>query len=432
MAVVMEFEAGAPAGRAPRSGASMDRRVAPRRRFGRWALGAAALAALLALVSLAWPRGVPVARADVEIATARQGTFRDVVIGRALVQPLQSVLLDAAEEGRVEQVLVRDGARVEAGELLVVMASSQRAQELMARSSEAAQQLANLATFRAGLAQAQAVQRREVTQAAFELERSRRAHQRNRELAATGFLSPAALEESADKLALAERLLAQLQADGREELRTREQSVDAMQRAVADLDRRLAAMRAASDGLSLRAPVAGRVTGLALQVGESVRPGTRLARIDSLGRFKLALLLDEFHLPRVREGLRGELQHEGRSHPLHVARLDPQVKDGRFSVELVFDGDPPPLQVGQGLDVKLALGEPSPALLLPDAGFYADTGGAWAFVLDANGQHASRRPLQLGRRADGVIEVLGGLRPGEQVVVSPYRAFAGASNLQLD
>ena len=81
----------------------------------------------------------------------------------------------------------------------------------------------------------------------------------------------------------AERLLAQLQADGREELRTREQSVDAMQRAVADLDRRLASMRAASDGLSVRAPVAGRLTGMALQVGESVRTGSRLARIDSLG-----------------------------------------------------------------------------------------------------------------------------------------------------
>ncbi|MBL8276347.1 MAG: efflux RND transporter periplasmic adaptor subunit [Pelomonas sp.] len=413
------------------SGAGMDRRVPPVRRPWRWGLGLALLLALVALLARAWPRGVAVARADVEVAAARPGTFRDVVVGRAAVQPLQSVLLDASEEGRVAQVLVKDGERVEAGQLLVVLTSSQRAQELMARSSEAAQQLANLATFRAGLAQAQAALRREVTQAGFEVERSRRAHERNRTLAATGFLSPAALEESADKLALAERLLAQLQADGREELRTREQSVNAMQRAVADLDSRLAAMRAASDGLSVRAPVAGRLTGLTLQVGESVRTGSRLARIDSLGRFKLQLTLDEFHLPRVREGLGGELLHEGRQHALQVSRIDPQVKDGRFAVELVFAGEPPPLQVGQGLDVRLALGNPSPALLLPDGGFHADTGGAWAFVLDADGRHAERRALQLGRRADGVIEVLSGLQPGEQVVVSPYRAFAGATTLQL-
>ena len=413
------------------SGAAMDRRVVLPRRYGLIVLAVVAALAVALLLLRWWPRGVPVSRADVEIAAARTGPFRDVVVGRATVRPLQSVLLDASEDGRVEQVLVKDGERVEAGQLLVVLSSTQRAQELMARSSEAAQQLANYSTLRAAWMQAQAMQRRTLTEAQFELERVRRLHRRNRELAATGFLSPSALEDSADKLAMAERLFAQQQADGRDELAVREQSVQAMQRGLADLDRRLDAMRAASEGLAVRAPVAGRLTGLALQVGESVRSGARIARLDSLGRFKLDLRLDEFHLGRVREGLAGQLTHEGHDHALHVARIDPQVKDGRFGVELAFDGDAPPLQVGQGLDVRLTLGNTQQALLLPDAGFYADTGGAWAFVLDADGRHAARRELKLGRRADGVIEVLGGLQPGEQAVVSPYRAFVGASAIDL-
>lgn len=414
------------------SGAAMDRRVAVPRRWGLIVLATLAMLAVAALLAHHWPRGVVVARSSVEIAAAKPGAFRDVIVGRATAQPLQSVLLDATEDGRVEQVLVKDGERVEAGQLLVVLSSTQRAQELMARSADAAQQMANLATFRAGFMQAQAQLRRELTQAEFELERVRRLHERNRELAAMGFLSPSALEDSADKLALAQRLVTQARVDSREELATREQSVQAMQRAVTDIDRRLAAMRTASEGLAVRAPVAGRLTGLTLQVGESVRSGLRIARLDSLGRFKLSVRLDEFHLARVREGLPGTLAHGGREHALHVARIDPQVKDGRFSVELVFDADPPALQVGQGLDVRLTLGEPTQALLLPDSGFFSDTGGAWAFVLDADGRHAQRRALQLGRRADGVIEVLGGLQPGEQVVVSPYRAFAAASSLQID
>lgn len=413
------------------SGAAMDRHVAaPRRRLA-VVLGVLALLVLAPLLVRHWPRGVPVARADVEIAAAKTGAFRDVVVGRATALPLQSVLLDASEEARVEQVLVKDGERVEAGQLLVSLSSTQRAQELMARSSEAAQQLANFSTLRAAWMQAQASQRRTLTEAQFEMDRVRRLHERNRELAATGFLSPSALEDSADKLALAQRLFTQQQADGREELAVREQSVQAMQRAVADLNKRLGAMRTASEGLAVRAPVAGRVTGLTLQVGESMRSGTRIARLDSLGRFKLELRLDEFHLGRVREGLAAQLKHEGRDYALHVARIDPQVKDGRFSAELIFDADPPTLQVGQGLDVRLTLGDPKQALLLPDAGFYADTGGAWAFVIDASGSHAERRPLQLGRRADGVIEVLGGLHAGEQVVVSPYRALSGASALDI-
>jgi HlyD family secretion protein len=316
--------------------------------------------------------------------------------------------------------------------LLFVLRSPQRAQELMQRSAEAAQQLANLATFRAAWVAAQAQQRRELTQAGFELERAERADRRNRELAATGFVSPAALEESADRLAQAQRLLTQLRMDGDAELATREQSVRAMERAVAELERGLAAMRAASDGLAVRAPVAGRLTGFALQLGESVRAGSRIARIDSTGRFKLSTRLDEFHLPRIRESVPATLVLAGREHALRVSRIDPQVKDGRFSVELSFEGDgPSDLQAGQNLDVRLALGQPRPALLLKDGGFVSDTGGAWAFVLDAGGRHAERRSLQLGRRAGGQLEVLGGLQAGERVVVSPYRAFLNATVLRL-
>jgi HlyD family secretion protein len=421
---------------AAESGAGMDRPRPPQPRLtGRRALLALAVVLLAALAWQQRPRGLPLSRADLDIATAQTGVFNDVLVNRASVKPAHSVLLDAAENGRVDQVLVKEGAQVEAGQLLFVLHSPQRAQELMQRSSEAAQQLANLATFRAAWVGAQAQQRRELTQAGFELERAQRAHARNRDLAATGFVSPATLEESADRQAQAQRLLTQLRTDGEAELATRAESVRAMQRAVAELDRGLAAMRSASDGLAVRAPVAGRLTGFALQLGESVRAGARIARIDSSGRFKLSTRVDEFHLPRVREGLHATLNHAGREHSLTVSRIDPQVQEGRFSVELTFDaadGGPSDLQPGQGLDIRLTLGQPQKALLLTDGGFATDTGGAWAFVLDADGQHAQRRELRLGRRAAGVIEVLGGLQPGERVVVSSYRAFLAAPSLRID
>ena len=106
------------------SGAAMDRRVpVPTRRWIA-VLAVAAVAVAAGLLDYGWPRGVPVPRADVEIARAKTGPFRDVVVGRATAQPLQSVLLDATEDGRVEQVLVKDGERVEAGQLLVVLNST--------------------------------------------------------------------------------------------------------------------------------------------------------------------------------------------------------------------------------------------------------------------------------------------------------------------
>jgi len=413
----------------------MDRVRPSRPRWQRRAAIAAGASALLVLAL--WqglPRlslGAPVRLADVDLSTVQAGQFRDDLVSRATVAPLQSVLLDSVEDGRVEAVLVHDGATVTRGQLMFRLSSPQREQELLARSAEVAQQLANLSSLRSQWVAAQAAQRRALTQAEFELASGRRNHGRTAELAAAGFISPAALQDSTEQLAQQQRLLAQLRADGAAELATREQSLREMERAVQGLDKRLQAQRASTDALSVRAPATGRLTGFSLQVGETVHPGAHLGRVDSAAQFKLVTRIDEFHLGRIASGQHGSVEIAGQRHALTVARIDPQVKDGRFSVELIFDAAPPPLQVGQSLDCRLTLGASSPALLLGDGAFHADSGGAWVFVLDASGREAQRRPVRLGRRAAGLIEVLDGLRAGERVIVSSYRPFLQASTLRL-
>jgi len=117
-----------------------------------------------------------------------------------------------------------------------------------------------------------------------------------------------------------------------------------------------------------------------------------------------------------------------------LTRIDPQVKDGRFSIELTFNNEaaaPAGLQAGQTLDARITLGQPGPALLLADGAFYADTGGAWVFALAPDGHSARRHAVKLGRRAAGFIEVLGGLKPGERVIVSSYLPFLTAQQLRL-
>ena len=83
------------------------------------------------------------------------------------------------------------------------------------------------------------------------------------------------------------------------------------------------------------------------------------------------------------------------------------------------------------LDARIVLGASSTALLIPDGAFYAESGGAWVYVLDADGAGAQRRVVRLGRRAAGRIEVLAGLRAGEQVIVSSVRRFADAPRLRI-
>ena len=108
------------------------------------------------------------------------------------------------------------------------------------------------------------------------------------------------------------------------------------------------------------------------------------------------------------------------------------MKEGCFNVELVFEAEAPSgLQLGQGFDSCIMLGQPSQALLLTDGAFFTDSGGAWVFVLNSAGTHAERRNVRLGRRAAGFIEVLGGLQAGDQVIVSAYKVFGDALRLRL-
>jgi HlyD family secretion protein len=88
---------------------------------------------------------------------------------------------------------------------------------------------------------------------------------------------------------------------------------------------------------------------------------------------------------------------------------------------------------GQTLQMRLVLGDTTErAVLLANGPFFNDTGGAWVFVLDADGTSAVRRNVELGRRNPGSIEVLSGLLPGDEVIISSYSNFIDIERLYID
>jgi len=419
---------------AAHAGQGMDR-VVPGARRARWrrvALAASGLAALLAALAWAMPRGLPLARADLKLSTVVAGTFDDELAVRATVAPAHSVLLDATDGGRVDAVLATDGATVAAGELLYRLSNPQREQEVLARSADVAQQLANLSVQRAELAAARATQRRERANLVFEQDKADAETERTARLAAQGFLSQAALQDARRKSDLQRRLLAQEREDGDAEMATREQSLHELERAVAGLEDDLRLVREAAAGLAARAPVRGRLAGFSVQVGATVHPGDHLGRIDEEGGFKLVATVDEFYRERLRTGLAARLDATDPPTALTLARIDPQISNAHVGIELAFKGAPPSgLQAGQAIDVRVVLGASTPALLIDDGVFYGESGGAWVYVLAPDGASAQRRAVRLGRRAAGRIEVLDGLRAGDRVIVSGVRAFGDAQRLRI-
>ena len=142
--------------------------------------------------------------------------------------------------------------------------------------------------------------------------------------------------------------------------------------------------------------------------------------------------IDEFYLNRVDIGQRADVTLDSKSFQLSVAKIRPQVQNGQFQVELLFKGEAPTaVRRGQTAQVRLQLGQPTDALLVPNAAFYNDTGGTWVFVVSSDHTHAVRRNIRLGRRNPMHIEVLDGLTAGEEIVTSPYTNFLETDRLEL-
>jgi HlyD family secretion protein len=415
------------------SGAAMDT-IVPKRHGRTIALAAAAVIAVACTGVAIWhwmPRGLQVAGADLRIASVERGIFRDDIAVRASAEALTAVMLDSVESGRIEEVYARDGELVTRGQLLFRISNPQRNLELLARQTEVAQQISNLSTLRVAEQSNRTERQRRLDDLAFALEQAQKGLARAERLAAQGYVSAVALEEATDRRDKAQRALALEQDSSAAEDKVRGNALGSLEKTIAGLATGLRLVEATVDALAVRAPVAGRLTDFRLQVGESIVTGKRVGRIDDPQRFKLSALVDEYYLNRVAVGRQGFVMQDGRRYPVRIGTVYPQIKDGRFTAELLFTAaQPEVLSPGQSLDAQVTLGEPAPALLLPNGAFVADSGAAWVFVMtDTN--HAERREIRAGRRNNAQIEVLAGLAAGERVVVSSYAAFGNSTRLQV-
>ncbi len=420
----------------PMFATAMDRPI-HRRRFTPSMLGGAAMLTM-ALAATGWfvlnpaERTLHVEASRLTISTVSTAPFHEFIPLRGQVVPLNSIVLDAVLGGRVDQVLVEAGQRVTTGQPLIRLSDPTLELDAIARETQVIEQmngqrsqLLNFEQTRTGDIKAEA-------DAAYNIVRLSRQLARRQLLAAKGWVSQEALEQSTDELAYQKHL--------------REISADAMQRdaavitrsnalieeTAARLDINLEVARHQLDALVVRAPADGVLTGLDAHVGEEKARGQHLGQIDRDGGFKVTATVDEFYLARVKQGQHVAATIDGTPSTLIVSKLYPQVKDGKFEVDLAWErAAAPGLRRGQALQGKLELGGDATAVVLPAGPFLEASGGAWVFVLDRDGNSATRRAVKLGRRTTEAVEVLDGLAPGDRVVTSDYTQLNRIERLAL-
>jgi HlyD family secretion protein len=419
------------------SGGAMDR-VIERKRIDKRILIGAGAAAIVLLLLFFWlfaPRSgsQTVNPERLTISQVQQGVFDDFLPLRARVAPLVTVYLDAVEGGRVEQLAVEDGATVVKGQLLAILSNADLQLSTLARQTEVEQQLNNMRSQELSLQQTRSAKSRELNLVQTDLSKAQRLYDLQRPLADKGFVSGKAFNDTKDDLSFQRNRLAILKRSIGEDEALQASQLGQLRASTTSLNQSLSIARSSLSQLSLRAPVSGQLSGFSIQLGQSLQQGERLGQIDSAGRNKLEADVDEFYLGRVAVGQSASTEVDGKTYALKVAKIYPQVRNGQFRIDLVFDGpEAPSIQRGQTMSTKLTLGDSSRAVLIPNGAFFNDTGGNWVFVVDSSGNGASRRQVQLGRRNNDFIEVLDGLKPGERVITSTYSGLVDKDHLSFD
>jgi len=421
----------------PVSGGAMDR-VIERKGIDRRILiaGGAALAILLLVVFWLFAPSADsqnVARDRLSIATVQNGVFEDFLPLRARVTPLVTVYLDAVEGGRVERKLVEDGAQVTQGQMLAVLSNAELQLSTLEKQAEVEQQLNNMRSQELALVQSHNANMRDVNQAETELAKAKRQYDLQKALAEKGFVARKTFNDTKDDLDFQNKRLEILRHSIAQTEALQRSQLQQLRAAASSLNTSMGVAQNSLGQLNIRAPVTGQLSGFEIQLGQSLQQGERIGQVDSAGADKLQADVDEFYLGRVVVGQAASADVNGKTYRLRVAKVYPQVRNGQFQIDLVFDGvEPAGVQRGQTIQAKLTVGDSSRAVLVPNGAFFNDTGGNWIFVVDRGGRSATKRSVQLGRRNSDFIEVLSGLKPGEQVITSSYSGLVDKDQLTFD
>ncbi len=365
------------------------------------------------------------------ISDVRPGAFHDYIPVTGNVQPRETVYLDAVDGGQVAEVLVEEGAMVNAGQPLVRLNNTHLQLQVIGSEAQLSEQLNRLTSTRLLFEQTKLTHARELIDVRFRIEQAEQQLARIQSLSVSGAIRRADIEDARLDLTRLQRLQAELlHATAVDETLQREQ-IGQLDRTVRGLNANLDLARRNLDNLVIKAPIAGHLTSLEAHLGESKAPGQRLGQIDQVDSFKVAALVDEHYLSRVTVGQQATAEIGGAEHRMQLVKVYPEVKDRQFRIDLAFTGaTPASVRRGQTLHLRLEIGASSDSLVIANGPFYEDTGGQWAFVM-TDGGTAQRRAVKLGRRNPDNVEVLEGLRAGDRVITSSYEALKPFERIEL-
>jgi HlyD family secretion protein len=378
------------------------------------------------------PAAPTVERAVIWPDTVKRGELIRQVRGLGTLTPEDIRWIPATTQGRVEKILLRPGTQVKPDNVILELTNPQLEQQLLDAELKLAAAQAGLENLKVEL-QNDLLQTR-ATAAGIEADfnKARMQAQMNEALARDQLVSDLVLKQSnieADQLGIRNQIAKEQLESKAESMRAQlavQQSAVDQARAVLQLTRQQ------RDELKVRAGLEGMLQLVPVEVGQQVAPGTNLARVANPSRLKAEIKIAETQAKDIQLGQKAEIDTRNGIVEGRVARIDPSVQNGTRTVDVTLIGELPRGAVPDlSVDGTIELERLNDVLFTGRPAFGQEQSVVGLFKVTPDGTGAERVQVKLGKSSVNTVEVLSGLKVGEQVILSDMSAYDAYDRIRL-
>jgi HlyD family secretion protein len=396
--------------------------------------GVGLLAVVLVSVGLSRlkPAAPTVERAVVWPDSVKRGPMVRQVRGLGTLTPEDIRWIPATTQGRVEQIILRPGTQVKSGDVILELTNPQLEQQLQDASLKLQAAVAGLANIKVQLDNDLLQQRATSANVEADFNKAKMQAQMNEALAKDQLVSDLVLKQSqvdSQSLGVRNQISQDQLASKADSMRAQM----AVQQSLVDQARAfLRLTQQQRDELKVRAGLDGMLQLVPVEVGQQVAPGTNLARVANPSRLKAEIKIAETQAKDIQLGQKAEVDTRNGIVEGRVARIDPSVQNGTRTVDVTLTGPLPKGAVPDlSVDGTIELERLNDVIFMGRPAFGQDQSVVGLFRISEDGVNAERVQVKLGKSSVNTIEVLSGLKVGDQVILSDMSAYDAYDRIRL-
>jgi HlyD family secretion protein len=384
-----------------------------------------------ALMMITKKRTFNVKKDEISIKTVEMAFFEDFMVFQARVEPLNSMLVNIVEGGSVQEFFVSNGDMVVQGQPLARLYNPNTELNYMQQETAIIEQINNLNKAKLDLRNQELNLAKDLIAIEHDFVDAKNLYDLNKKLFEQEILAKNEWTTTEENFRFQKERMNIIKQSVTKEKQANQIQIGQLNQSIAIMEKSLGILRSNKKNFLVIAPLSGRLSSFEPVLGQTYQQGQTLGKIDVMKGYKLLADVDEFYLSKVKQGQTGTVDFNGKDVKVAIAKVIPEIKSGRFQVELNFvSQDTLALQQGLSFAVRLNLSGRTKSLVVSKGSFYEETSGKWIFVV--NGNKAERREIEINRENPLYYEVIKGLKAGDKIITSSYKDYKEVEILNIE